>query len=165
MKGGEIWLFLIEIDRISEEEFMVLKKSTPTLCSGEYRYSRDYFLIKIDKENKWLIDQVDVGLPNVPYMMCNKSNILFVATTFNLYVIDCINNKIVFECELKTPCVDFFATEKIVYIICECQLLHFSIKDKRVLKCDDFSDMLEDYIKTDDKVIITLENGQTFAIK
>ena len=164
MESGGNRLFIIDINEISEEEFLHKKESLDILVGGDMQ-PRSYFLLKVGKEKQWLIDQVDVGLKNIPYMLCNKSHILFVATTFNLYVINCLNNKIIFESTLETPCVDFYAKDEIVYIICETELIHFSLVHNCILKQDRFSYMVETINKTINKVVITLENGRSIVIR
>lgn len=155
---------MITIYKMSEKEFLQKKGSIPVLFSGDMQ-PRSYYFLKIDGEKQWLIDQVDVGLKSIPYMLCNKLNLLFIAATFNLYIIDCFNNKIVFENDLNTPCVDFFVKEDIVYIICETELVHFSLKSNCIVKCDNFSCMLENLFITKDYVVVTLENGETITIR
>lgn len=164
MESGVNELLEININRITEEEFLQERNSIPVLFSRDMN-PRSYYIIDINGKKQWLIDQEDVGLENIPYMLYNKLNLLFVATTFNLYIIDYIKNKIVFEYDLITPCVDFFANNEFVFIICEGELLHFSIKLNRIVKYDIFSYALENLSLTTDKAIITLENGETIVIK
>ena len=164
MESGDGKLLEININEISEKDFLRKKDSIPVLFSSD-KQPRSYYLLSIDDKQQWLIDQVDVGLKSIPYMICSESNLLFVATTFNLYVIDYINNKIDLEYVLQTPCVDFFTKDEIVYVICETELVHFSLKYNRIVKCDKFSYMLEDLIITKDCVVITLENGEIVTVR
>lgn len=164
MGSGVSEVLIISINEISEREFLHKKEIIPVLFSGTMQ-PRSYFFLSIDEKKQWLIDQVDIGLKNIPYMICSNSNLLFVATTFNLYVINYINNKIVFANDLKTPCVDFFVKDDIVYVICETEVLYFSLKHNCIAKCDKFSYMLEDLSISKDKVVITLENQETIIIK
>lgn len=164
LESGGDKLLEITINEISEEDFLQKKGSIPILLSSDM-YPRSYYLLNIGNEKQWLIDQVDVGLKNIPYMLYNKSSLLFVATTFNLYIIDYVSNKIIFTLGLHTPCVDFFVKCDIVYVICEIELLHYSLKNNHIVKCDTFSYMLEDLSITVDKAVITLENGEIIPIE
>ena len=142
-------------------------------CMGAYHYGTSG--AKLDKhlaaleslKNETTIDRipaVSVGFDNVGWGYSKTRNGLMDPANYPI-ITDYIKNEIVFEYDLITPCVDFFANNEFVFIICEGELLHFSIKLNRIVKYDIFSYALENLSLTTDKAIITLENGETIVIK
>lgn len=152
------------IHEIDFEKFNVLNKNTFSIGVA-FNYPKQYFLLSEQHSNfEILIEQSSIGLHTVPFISFLDNNQTLFCLTNSCVVIDYKNKAILLQQELNTPCIDIVCINDIAYIVCEADIIKYSVKDNTLFDSLYLSDAVKEISIQNENCRITLYDGNLITL-
>ena len=149
---------------INFEKFNYLKKKTFTIETAT-NYPKQYFLLsELHSGFEMLMEQSYIGLNTVPYISFLDKNQTLLCCTDSCIVIDYKEKTILLQQELMTACIDIIYINGIAYIVCEADIIKYSVKDNSLIDTLYLSDAVKEISNQNDNWLITLYDGTFVAL-
>ncbi len=111
-----------------------------------------------------LIEQTFVGLRTLPYISFANCNHALICFTNCCLMIDYESQNIVFKKELLTPCIDIILINDNVYMVCEAEILKYSVSSNLWDDYLSLTDSVKDIFNVNGNWFVVLYNGETICL-
>ena len=152
------------IHEIDFEKFNALKKNSVSIGVA-FNYPKQYFFLSEQHGNfEILIEQSSIGLHTVPFISFLDKNQTIFCLTDSFVVIDYKNKAVLFQHELNTPCIDIVFINNIAYIVCEADIIKYSVKENTLFDSLYLSDAVKEISIQNGNYLITLYDGNLITL-
>ena len=153
-----------DIQEINFKQFTTLKENTFTIGDA-FNYPTQYFLLsEHHNEFQILIEQSSIGLHDVPFISFLDKNQTLICLTDSCVVIDYKNKAVRLQQKLNTPCVDIVCIDDIAYIVCEADIIKYSVKDNSLFDPVYLSDAVKEISDQNGICLVTLYDGNFITL-
>ena len=153
-----------DIQEINFKQFTTLKENTFTIGDA-FNYPTQYFLLsEHHNEFQILIEQSSIGLHDVPFISFLDKNQTLLCLTDSCVVIDYKNKAVRLQQKLNTPCIDIVCIDDIAYIVCEADIIKYSVKDNSLFDPVYLSVAVKEISDQNGICLVTLYDGNFITL-
>lgn len=153
-----------DIHEIDFDEYNVLRKNLFTIGVA-FDYPKQYFMLSEHHCGfEILIEQSSIGLHIVPYISFLDEHQTLLCLTNSCVVINYKNKAVLLQQELSTPCIDIVCINDIAYIVCEADIIKYSVKDNSLFDSLYLSDAVKEISIQNGNCLITLYDGNLITL-
>ena len=153
-----------DVHEIDYDEFRDASQELFTIGIAP-NYPKQYFLLSERYSGfKMLIEQSFIGLHTVPYVsFIHKSQTLLCLTDFCV-VIDYKKKTVLLQQKLNTSCIDILCINDMAYIVCEADIMKYSVEDNALVKSLYLSDTVQEITNQNGEWMIALYDGTLITL-
>lgn len=111
-----------------------------------------------------LIKQTFIGLDTVLYISCLDKKITLFCLSDYFFVFDYCRKKTIFSSELITPCVDIMYINNYAYILCESEIIKYSIIENTIISIFNLPDSIKNIMMDNNEVFVILYDGEVIKV-
>lgn len=153
-----------DITEIDYDEYESLRQNFLTIKASNNNPKQYFLLCEHYTKTKILTEQTFIGLHTVSYISYVMLNQSLLCLTDCCFIIDYKKQVVIFQKELVTPCVDIIPINDITYVVCEAEILKYSVNDNLWEDSLDLPDMVKDISNEDGNWSIVLYNGEQISL-
>lgn len=135
------------------------KLNDSIVIKEQEHYPKAYYTINEEKMNiSLLIEQTYVGVDTINYLNIQNTNICIFALTFSICVFDWFNKIIIETFPLSTCCQKIIYRTNNVYLICETEVIIYSIISLKCIGKQEMTNNICDVRETNDQISVILDD-------